>query len=69
MGPAPLGGGALPRRWAGVRFRFDTIPVDEEYDDGLVCVPVRQAVFDEVRHSNGTVPATVALDMALEHGQ
>jgi hypothetical protein len=63
MGP---GNGRKSR--PGVRFRFNTLPVEEVDDDGLSCVPLAQAVFDEVRHSPGIVTATVALDMALESG-
>jgi hypothetical protein len=63
MGP---GNGRADR--PGIRFRHDTLPDEEEYDDGLACVSKARAVFDEVRHSAGIVPATIALDMAMEAG-
>jgi hypothetical protein len=63
-----IGPGNGRRGCPGIRFRFNTLPMDEVYDDGLLCVPMAQAVFDEVRHSRGIITATVALDMAMEAG-
>jgi hypothetical protein len=63
-----MGPGNGRRRRPGIRFRWNTLPMVEMYDDGLLVVPVVQAVFDEVRHSSGVVTATIALDMAIEAG-
>jgi hypothetical protein len=63
-----IGPGNGRRSRPGVRFRFNTLPAREVYDDGLLCVPMAHAVFDEIRHSPDIVTATVALDMALESG-